>query len=255
MDKNSFVLYTEYEETLAALSDSEMGALFRAIFTYERTQEKPQLKGAVAMAFNFICKDLDKNRAKYIERCEKNKANGSLGGRPKTEGNPNKPNGFDENPDEPKKPDNENESDYDNENESELLNHDHEDSKQRARAHEGNFDVETELENSGEVLGRLAVVCDQIQERDRKVNILFGNLRNHKGFWDAITNGGADMDNVTATGRMLCDVLSESEIRKLTPDDYLELASKWYHAKSAKNPTIYFRKCFDNLRQQKRGVA
>jgi len=117
MDKESFILFLEHEEIFSSLTDKQAGQLIKAIFEYERTKEIPQLDRILKVAFVTIKKILDKNREKYIERCEKNKENGKKGGRPKkekkTEQNPNKPNGFSENRTKAKKADNEYEYDND----------------------------------------------------------------------------------------------------------------------------------------------
>lgn len=62
MDKNSFLLYTDYYEQFELLSDEEAGILIKSIIKYEKTKEIPELTGAVKMAFSFIKKDLDKIR-------------------------------------------------------------------------------------------------------------------------------------------------------------------------------------------------
>lgn len=83
MDKNSFLIYLDYEEQFNLLTDEQVGQLMRAIMKYEKTQEEPKLDGILKMAFSFIKTQLDRDREKYKERCEKNKQNGAKGGRPK----------------------------------------------------------------------------------------------------------------------------------------------------------------------------
>lgn len=91
MNKESFILFTEQETIFESLTDKQAGQLIKAIFIYERTQEVPQLQGTLKVAFAPIKQKLDKNREKYIEKCEKNAENGKRGGRPrKTENNPTK---------------------------------------------------------------------------------------------------------------------------------------------------------------------
>lgn len=121
--KNSFILYYEYMEHFELLSNEELGGLMRSIFEYEKSGKiTADLSLVQKMAFSFIKKDLDDNRAKYDAKAEANKANGSKGGRPtmpETEQNPNNPVGYSEtqnnptviseteqNPTEPKKADN-----------------------------------------------------------------------------------------------------------------------------------------------------
>jgi len=84
MDKVSFLMYLDYEEQFNLLSDEQLGQLIRAIMKYEKTKEVPkELEGMVKIAFSFIKAQLDRDREKYNEKCEKNRANGAKGGRPK----------------------------------------------------------------------------------------------------------------------------------------------------------------------------
>lgn len=83
MDKNSFLMYLDYEEQFNLLTDEQIGQLMRAIYQYEKTREVPELEGILKMAFSFMKTQLDRDREKYQAKCEKNKENGSKGGRPK----------------------------------------------------------------------------------------------------------------------------------------------------------------------------
>lgn len=83
MDKNSFLFYLDYEEHLELLTDEQIGQLIKAMIKYEKTGDVPELKGMVKMAFSFIKTQLDRDREKYNQKCEKNKENGVKGGRPK----------------------------------------------------------------------------------------------------------------------------------------------------------------------------
>lgn len=85
MEKNSFLIYLDYEEQFRLLSDEQIGQLMRAIIKYEKTRELPKLEGMLKMAFSFIKTQLDRDREKYESKCEKNKQNGKMGGRPKKE--------------------------------------------------------------------------------------------------------------------------------------------------------------------------
>lgn len=83
MDKNSFLIYIDYEEQFDLLTDEQLGQLMRAIVKYEKTGEIIKLDSATKMAFSFIKAQLDRDREKYNERCEKNRENAKRGGRPK----------------------------------------------------------------------------------------------------------------------------------------------------------------------------
>lgn len=78
-----FPMYNSYLEITRSLSDGELGRLVRALMKYSSTGEVEQLNGREAMAFEFIRYDIDRAAKNYMERCERNSANGSKGGRPK----------------------------------------------------------------------------------------------------------------------------------------------------------------------------
>ena len=91
MAKNSFILYTDYEEKLAPLSDKELGELIRNIFIYLRTGKVPKMKRGLSFVFSFIKVELDKNNETYEKIVERNRENGKKGGRPKNPKNPVEP--------------------------------------------------------------------------------------------------------------------------------------------------------------------
>lgn len=107
-DKKSFVLYIDYWQHLELLSLEERGELLTAIYDYVRTGTLTEFDGSgLKMAFSFIRAQLDRDAEKYEAVCERNRTNGSKGGRPpKEEGKDNpekpkktkKPNGLSENP-------------------------------------------------------------------------------------------------------------------------------------------------------------
>lgn len=74
MTKKSFCLFCDCKEVFNQLPDEQAGQLIKAIFDYE-TGEEVKLNGLLNVAFIPIRQALDRNRAAYIERCEKNKAN------------------------------------------------------------------------------------------------------------------------------------------------------------------------------------
>ena len=124
MDKNSFLIYTDYEEQFNLLTDEQLGQLIRAIMQYEKTGEIPKLDGMLKMAFSFIKTQLDRDREKYEEKCAKNRENAKRGGRPKKQMDNKKPNGFKGNQTDAKKPDNDDEDDNDNEDDDDNNNND-----------------------------------------------------------------------------------------------------------------------------------
>lgn len=75
-EKNSFILYYSCEEQLQDLTDEQLGKLLRLIFRYEIDGELPEIKdSAIKMAFAFIKTNLDINKSKYEEKCQKNTDN------------------------------------------------------------------------------------------------------------------------------------------------------------------------------------
>ena len=141
--KNSFLMYLEYEEYFDMLCAKEQAKLIKAMFLWQKGESTKQLESTMdkqtMMCWAFIRNQLAKDEDKYIAKCEKNRVNGSRGGRPKQiEQEEEKANGFSENPkkrtviletqkserffQKPKKPDNDNERDNDNENEYENDN-------------------------------------------------------------------------------------------------------------------------------------
>lgn len=65
MQKESFVLYTEYMATLEALTDDEVGKLMRAVFAYAQTGEQIKLPPVLQMAFAFIRNQMDRDNKKW----------------------------------------------------------------------------------------------------------------------------------------------------------------------------------------------
>ena len=96
----------------------QRGKLFTAILCYAAGEEIPELDAAADMAFSFIQDRMDRDNAAYMEKCEKRREAGKLGGRPKANGfsekqtKAKKANGFSEkqnNPD--NEPDTDNDTD------------------------------------------------------------------------------------------------------------------------------------------------
>lgn len=85
MDKNSFLIYLDYQEQFDLLTDEQAGKLIKAIIKYEKTAETSELDGVTKMAFSFIKTQLDRDREKYNKKCEKNRENAKKGGRPKNQ--------------------------------------------------------------------------------------------------------------------------------------------------------------------------
>lgn len=91
-DKNSFVMYTEYLRHVQKMDMEQRGKLFTAILCYAAGKEIPELDAAADMAFSFIQDRMDRDNAAYMEKCEKRREAGKLGGRPKANGSSEKQN-------------------------------------------------------------------------------------------------------------------------------------------------------------------
>ncbi len=88
--KDSFVIYTKYEEQISLLSDMQAGVLLRSLIKYQSGQDVPKMDAVTSMAFAFIKQQIDFDNQKYDDICkarsEAGKAGaeyGKLGGRPR----------------------------------------------------------------------------------------------------------------------------------------------------------------------------
>lgn len=112
--KESFIIYKSFYEPIKDLSFEDKGQLFDAIFQYQIDGIEPTNTSRIYMPFMFFKNQFRLDNIKYEKIIERNKNNGSLGGRPKK---PKKPSGLKKtqanpkNPSEPKKPDNDNDND------------------------------------------------------------------------------------------------------------------------------------------------
>ena len=127
MERNSFIFYKGQREAIKDLPDDVRLEIYESIIEYATTGNLRGLKPMANIAFNFIKIDIDRDTEKYMSIVERNKSNGSKGGRPKSENpkepkEPTKPTGLFGNPKEPTKPDNDNEydNDYVDDNDSHL---------------------------------------------------------------------------------------------------------------------------------------
>ena len=83
-DNKAFMVYKDWEELVNALdSDEEAGVLFKALFAFASRGERPQLEGALRMAFIVMTRQIERDGEKWEERCERNAENGRKGGRPR----------------------------------------------------------------------------------------------------------------------------------------------------------------------------
>lgn len=119
--KKSILLYTDTLRVLEELDDKQSGILFKCIKAFY--EEDNDMLGImlrdpiIRVAFVPFRESFERNRKKYEAVCERNRKNGSNGGRPrKTQNNPV---GFSETQNNPKNLDSDSESDSDSKSDSE----------------------------------------------------------------------------------------------------------------------------------------
>ena len=78
-EKNSFIVYYDFEEQTATLSDQQVGRLIRVMLDYEKRGVLPD--GEDTLVGMFLKVGLDLNDEKYRKVCERNKANRNGGKR------------------------------------------------------------------------------------------------------------------------------------------------------------------------------
>jgi hypothetical protein len=123
--KESFVLYKSFYEPTKNLCIEDKASLYDAIFQYQIEGIEPPNTSRIYMAFLFFKNQFRLDEEKYSKVVERNKSNGSKGGRPSlnskpkiTNEIPNNPMGFEE----PKKADNDNDNEKDFIDNSNFLN-------------------------------------------------------------------------------------------------------------------------------------
>jgi len=127
MSKKSFVLHIDSLQVVEELTDEQAGKLLKAIYNYQNGIDN-ELDLVTKVCFLPFRNQFIRDAVKYEETVERNKINGSKGGRPtiqdkpkETEENPNNPLGYLEtkqNPTKPKKADNDSDSDNKKDNDS-----------------------------------------------------------------------------------------------------------------------------------------
>ena len=79
-EKSSFILYYDFEEQTATLTDEQVGRLIRVMLDDEKRGVLPDREDMlVEMAFWFLKVGLDVNSEKYRKVCQRNKANRNRG--------------------------------------------------------------------------------------------------------------------------------------------------------------------------------
>lgn len=78
--KESIVIYARQRTALKRLTDAQRGVLLDALLTYAGGEEPMFTDGMVMVAFDFFRTQIDIDRAKYDEVCEKRREAGRSGG-------------------------------------------------------------------------------------------------------------------------------------------------------------------------------
>ena len=78
--KESIVIYARQRMALKRLTDAQRGVLLDALLTYAGGEEPTFTDGMVMVAFDFFRTQIDIDRAKYDEVCEKRREAGRNGG-------------------------------------------------------------------------------------------------------------------------------------------------------------------------------
>ena len=101
-NSKSFILHKDSLFVLNEMTNEQAGKFIKSIFEYQISGKLPPLDFGLKMAVSPFINQFKRDQEKYQNIVERNKNNGSKGGRPK---NPKKPNGLFVNPEEPKKAD------------------------------------------------------------------------------------------------------------------------------------------------------
>lgn len=118
-NKKKIIVYADWLDMFEAMTDDEAGRLIKHFFRYVNDLNPKAPDRVTELVFEPIKAVLKRNLKHWENRVEQNRNNGIKGGRPKTENNPNKPNGFLENR---KKPDNDNDKDNVNDKDNDINN-------------------------------------------------------------------------------------------------------------------------------------
>jgi len=110
-NKKSFVLYCDLIHTIDKLPNEKAGELFKHILGYVNDKNPIAKDLLIEVSFEPIKQQLKRDLIKYEGIRDRNKLNGTKGGRPKKPIKPKKPSGLFGNPDKPKEADNDNDND------------------------------------------------------------------------------------------------------------------------------------------------
>lgn len=73
---DSFIIYTSYLKIFEQLTDAQLGQLTRHMLSFAKTGEEPNIEDPIVkLSFAFIKDDMERNKRKYEEKCERLRAN------------------------------------------------------------------------------------------------------------------------------------------------------------------------------------
>jgi hypothetical protein len=73
---DSFIIYTSYLKIFEQLTDAQLGQLTRHMLSFAKTGEEPNIEDPIVkLSFAFIKDDMERNKHKYEEKCERLRAN------------------------------------------------------------------------------------------------------------------------------------------------------------------------------------
>lgn len=184
--KKSFTAYCDWGEVIDKLTDEQAGKLIKHLFDYVRDKDPKTDDILIDIAFTPIKATLKRDLIKWEEMCAKNKENGAKGGRPK---NPEKPNGFNENPTEAKKADKDSDSvtDSDKVKEKEINN-----------INKSLFDIEVNTSNVDEFRPRIKQDLENTFKEENIDNSKFTKQCKVVGQW---------LENVAMTNKISIDTV------------------------------------------------
>jgi len=102
-DKKSFLLYCDLIHTVSKMPNDKAGELFKHILDYVNDHSPETDDLIIQLTFEPIKQQLKRDLKKWESIADRNKINGSKGGRPKNPTEPKKPIGLFGNPTEPRK--------------------------------------------------------------------------------------------------------------------------------------------------------
>ena len=104
-NKKSVLLYCDLIHTVEKMDNETAGQFFKHYLRYINDQNPETDNLIVDISFESVKQNLKRDLKKWEARAENSRKNGTKGGRPKkTQPEPKKPNGLNENPTEPKEP-------------------------------------------------------------------------------------------------------------------------------------------------------